>query len=167
MNPGAPANPEPFRLLFVCTGNTCRSPLAEVLARKGVEARGWGHVEVRSAGIHAHPGSPASGGSGRVAAAHGLDLSAHASAPLTPELLGWADLILTMSSRHLDAVRALGGGERATLLGAMADGGEKGGTGGEVPDPFGSDDLIYAETFRVLEEMVERVLERLEPILAP
>jgi len=159
--------PEPFRILFVCTGNTCRSPLAEVLAQRGIEERGWRHVEVRSAGIRTVNGAPASVGSLRAAAAHGLDLSAHRSTPVDGELLEWADLVLTMSAGHLVFVQDMGAGDRATLLGAMAAGGEEVGEGGDVPDPFGEGQAVYEETFQVLEEMVARVLDRLEPIVAP
>lgn len=166
--PVSGSGPEPFRILFVCTGNTCRSPLAEVLARREVQARGWRHVEIRSGGVRAGPGLPASEGSSRVAAEHGLDLSAHSSTPVDGELLDWADLVLAMSAGHLAALQASGAGDRATLLGAMAAGDEESGSGGvEVPDPFGQEDDVYRDTYRVLEEMIVRVLDRLEPIVAP
>jgi protein-tyrosine-phosphatase len=169
MSRGTPVSePEPFRILFVCTGNTCRSPLAEVLARRELEARGWRHVEVRSGGVRAAPGFPASEGSSRVAAEQGLDLSGHSSTPVDQELLEWADLVLAMSAGHLAVIQASGAGERATLLGAMAAGEEEAGAMGiEVPDPFGQDDAIYRDTYRVLEGMIVRVLDRLEPIVAP
>ena len=57
-----PIEAGPLRVLFVCTGNTCRSPMAEVIARRGVRDRGWEHVEVGSAGVAAFDGAPASGG---------------------------------------------------------------------------------------------------------
>ncbi len=158
---------DPFRLLFVCTGNTCRSPLAEVLARRGIEARGWRHVEVASAGAATVAGLPASGGSLRVAREEGLDLSAHRSTPLDGALVARSDLILTMSRSHLEAVRALGGGERATLLSGMASGEEGHGGGADIPDPFGGDDDVYRDTFRALEALVARVLDRIEPVVAP
>lgn len=165
---GGATGPEPFRILFVCTGNTCRSPLAEALARREVQARGWRHVEIRSGGVRAAPGFPASEGSTRVAAEHGLDLSGHASTPVDGPLLDWADLVLAMSPGHLSVIQASGAGDRATLLGAMAAGEEDSGSPGvEVPDPFGQEDAVYRDTYRVLEEMVVRVLDRLEPIVAP
>lgn len=162
MTPGS--TPEPFRILFVCTGNTCRSPLAEVLARTEVARRGWTHVEVRSAGAAARDGAPASEGSLRAAEAGGLDLSGHRSTALDSELVEWADLVLVMSRGHLEAVRSLGGAEKVELLGVFAS---PDGVGSEVPDPFGADASRYAETFRVLEELVVRTMDRLEPILAP
>lgn len=164
---GSPAKAEPFRLLFVCTGNTCRSPLAEALARRDIQARGWSQVEVASAGAHAAAGLPASGGSRRVALEAGMDLSGHVSTPLDGALVARSDLILAMSRSHLEAVQALGGGERVALLGGLAEGAEGYGGGTEVPDPFGGDDDAYRQTLAALEVMVSRVLDRLQPILSP
>ena len=157
---------EDFRLLFVCTGNTCRSPLAEALARRELEELGWSRVEVASAGAAAASGAPASVGALRVAERQGLDLSGHRSTPLTAELVERADLILTMGPSHLLRVLEMGGEERVALLGAFADG-RDGGEGPAVPDPFGGDDDVYEETCRVLEELVTRSIRRLQPLVAP
>ncbi len=164
---GAADRPEPFRLLFVCTGNTCRSPLAEVLAREGAMARGWEHVEVASAGVAAAPGMPASDGSLRVAARHGLDLAAHRSRPLTADLAERADLILAMSPGHLFRLEELDATSRTALLDAFAQGLEGGEVGRGIPDPFGGDDRAYEAAYEAISEAVERVLDRLEPLLAP
>jgi protein-tyrosine-phosphatase len=161
--------PEPFRILLVCSGNTCRSPMAEVLLRRALEARGWRQVEVRSAGVAAYPGSPATEAAVRVTERHGLDLTEHRSTPLDPPLIAWADLILTMTPAHLAAVTWAGGGDRSALITAFAAGG-----GGEpnlvaagVADPFGGDDEEYEATFRELEGLMEGVLDRLGPVLEP
>lgn len=159
---------EAFRLLLVCTGNTCRSPLAEALLRREVERRGWRHVRVRSAGVAAFPGTPASGGARRVGREAGLSLEEHAARPLTPEEVEWADLILTMSPAHLDAVERHGGAGKAALLTAFASGTEHDpASGTAISDPIGGDDELYRATFRELEELIEKVLRRLEPIVAP
>lgn len=166
--PGPEAK-EAYRILFVCTGNTCRSPLAEALARRELEERGWSHVRAASAGISTLTGLPASEGSRAAAESRGLDLSGHESSQLTRERVEWADLILGMSPSHLEAVQELGGGEKAALLGAFAAGreGEEGGARWAVPDPFGGDEAVYRETLDALERMVSRVLSRLEPVVAP
>src|SRR3954466_6121375 len=85
-----------MHILFVCTGNTCRSPMAETLLRHALEARGATQVTVGSAGSGAWEGAPASEGAYLVALEHGLDLSAHRARMLTRELVNSADLVLTM-----------------------------------------------------------------------
>jgi protein-tyrosine-phosphatase len=159
--------PESFRLLFVCSGNTCRSPLAQAVAERELSTLGW-RVEVRSAGVSALSGTPASSGSLGAAERHGMDLSAHRSREVDAELIDWADLILVMSPSHLVRLAQLGGAGKAALLDAFAQG-EEGGedVGGGVPDPFGGDDDAYEETYRTLEELVGKALRRLEPILSP
>ncbi len=158
---------EPFRILFVCTGNTCRSPMSEALARAELARRGWWHVEVESAGASAVPGLPASGGALRVAARHGLDLSAHRGQGLSRELVERADLVLAMSPHHLAAVRARGGEGKSALIADFAEGreGEEGGR--SVADPFGGGDEVYEATFRELRDLVGRALDRLASILDP
>lgn len=159
----------PFRILFVCTGNTCRSPLAEALARREADARGWTHLSASSAGVAAGGGSPASSGSLAAAEQVGLDLSAHGSTQLTAELVADADLVLTMSPHHLFAVIELGGGGHATLLSAFAEGRESEDAfdAPGVPDPFGGPLEEYQQTRDHLEVLVRQVLDRLEPVLAP
>lgn len=154
---------EPFHLLFVCTGNTCRSPLALVLARRALKERGWTRVDVRSAGVAAQPGRPASEGSIRAAARHGIDLQPHQSTQLTRELVAWADLILTMSPGHLVGVDLLGGRSKAELITDFALGREPDSVEGSVgvTDPIGGDDERYEETFRELSLLIDRVIGRL------
>jgi protein arginine phosphatase len=160
-----PADEATFRLLFVCTGNTCRSPMAQVIARSHAEALGWHHVEVRSAGIAAFPGSPASGGAIHAAAAHGLDLSGHAATQLTAAEASAADLILTMSPSHLMSVIELGGGDRAALLTSYAGGVPDDPRADSIPDPVGGSDEEYEATFLLLRELIDRVMTRLQPAL--
>src|SRR5690349_11718390 len=107
--------PTTFNVLFVCTGNTCRSPMAEALAREELERRGWHHVRLASAGTAADFGQPASGNAVSVLARKGIDLDRHSSQPLTRALVEWADLILAMSPSHLGPVARSGGMEKMAL----------------------------------------------------
>ncbi|PRO65756.1 low molecular weight protein arginine phosphatase [Alkalicoccus urumqiensis] len=87
-------------VLFVCTGNTCRSPMAEAifLAKRPDDS-----YQVRSAGVHATDGIPMSEGARQALARHNL-MESHQSEVLTEEMLRWSDVILTMTDSHKQAV---------------------------------------------------------------
>ncbi len=154
-----------LRILFVCSGNTCRSPMAEVLAGRAARELGLASVEVRSAGTHATPGAPASGGARRTMQRHQGSLEGHIATDLSPDLLDWADLVLTMGPGHLLQVRMLGAGGKASLLGAFAHGHDPGEEVDEaqelaVPDPFGGEDDQYEATYQTLEKYVKAAMKR-------
>lgn len=141
--------------------------MAEAIARKRIADLGWSQVEVCSAGIGARDGSPASEGARRVAAAHGLDLSSHEATFLTRPVAESADLILTMSAGHLIRVLELGAADRMAMITSFAAGGDEGAAADGIPDPIGGPDEEYARTFEILDELIERVLARLEPVVSP
>lgn len=147
-----------FHVLMVCTGNTCRSPLAAALLARLLEEGGPNGVTVSSAGVGAQDGAPASEGAYLVALEAGLDLSAHRATQLRPDLVREADLILAMSLSHVQRVAELGGSEKVMLLGEYATGG----AGGEqIPDPFGGDVHAYRETLHNLARLMAGVRDRL------
>ncbi|MEP7326495.1 MAG: low molecular weight protein arginine phosphatase [Gemmatimonadota bacterium] len=148
-----------MKILFVCTGNTCRSPMAEAMMRRLLEERSIGEIEVRSAGTGAYDGAPASEGAYLVGLENGIDLSSHRAQRLTRELVSEADLILTMSPQHRDRAQDFGGGEKVFLLGTYAG---REGEDSAVNDPFGAELEEYRTTYRELESLIQAAISRLQ-----
>jgi protein-tyrosine-phosphatase len=145
------------KVLLVCTGNICRSPLAAALLERALRERGL-EVVVASAGTGAWDGAPASEGAYLVGLERGLDLSSHRARLLTRELVEQADLILTMARHHRARVDELGGEGRVFVLGEYAG---REGEAVEVSDPFGGDLGVYRDTCVELDALAAAVADRL------
>ncbi len=145
-----------MHLLFVCTGNTCRSPIAEAIARRLVSDRSIADVTVASAGTSAWPDAPASDGALLVALEQGIDLGDHRARQLAAEIVSSADVILAMGPHHLDRAEALGGVGKSWLLTDFAGSAPR-----PVSDPFGGDLDVYRATFDELEREIAAVLDRI------
>ena len=126
------------RWLFVCSGNICRSPFAEVAARRMTADR---RFEFASAGTIAVPGNPATRGGIDAAADLGIDLASHRATPLTPSVIAGADRVMAMETEHLAEVLALVPGATVELLDPNGD---------PIPDPYGGDHAEYTASYELI-----------------
>jgi len=148
-----------MKILLVCTGNTCRSAMAEEMLRKALARRGAEGIGVISAGSGAWDGAPVSEGAYLIGLENGLDLSGHRARLLGREMVEEADLVLTMARHHRARVEELGGAGKTWLLGEYAG---RTGPRAEVNDPFGGPLDGYRATYNELEALISEVVLRLE-----
>jgi protein-tyrosine-phosphatase len=149
-------------LLFVCTGNVCRSPMAAGLFyNKLVREKAGERVRIRSAGVWALGGQPASAYAQQVMNEHDLDISAHRGHNLAQADVDEADLILVMTQRHADIIaRDLQrSADKVHLLSEMA------GDPYDIQDPYGGSLSQYRQTATELEDLIERGYARIMKLL--
>ena len=147
-------------VLFVCTGNICRSPIAEGLFRRVLGNRK--DIEVVSAGVHAVSGQPPSLYAVEVCAEVGADISNLRSQPLTAALVDRATHIFAMTGAHLETIQTLfpQGAEKSFLLREFEEPGTT--VWRDLPDPIGLGREVYAQCARIISNALPSVLAFVE-----
>ena len=135
-----------MHIVFICTGNTCRSPMAQGLFQKLLAERGIDSITCDSAGLFAAEGEPAALNAVIAAEELGADLSQHRSKTLPPELLQTTDLFVVMMPNHAGVLKSTGvPEERIRVL------------GGGIGDPYGGD----IELYRASRDQIYNALQQL------
>ena len=140
-----------MNILFVCTGNTCRSPMCEGFFRKLIRDAKRTDLQCESAGLSAFPASP---NAVEVMKQAGVDLSGHRASGLTAERIEKADRIIVMTASHKAAIlrRCPEARSKVFLLGEFASG-----PSGDIADPFGGNTEVYQECFREMKSALENL----------
>lgn len=139
-----------MHITFICTGNTCRSPMAEGIARKIIDEQyPDSGITVSSAGLNTFNGSPASQHAIDACRQIGIDLMNHRSQRINPEIADNTDLFAVMTENHADYLRQCGiPSDRIVVL------------GNGIPDPFGGSLAIYRECRDAIADAVQALLAR-------
>ena len=145
-----------FKILLVCTGNTCRSPMAAGLLKTLLPRKLAEKVKIESAGVCAHDGVSASRNAIEVTRKRGIDISGHTSKRLTRKLVEAADLILVMQKMHMDEVRELcpSRSEHTLLLAELE--GNPGSDEMEIADPCGGSEEVYEQCFTKIHRSLDK-----------
>lgn len=137
------------KIMFICTGNTCRSPMAEGLFRELLKVRKIKKVKCESAGTHAYAGDEAEPNAVAAAKELGADISKHRSRSYNPYIVDDADLFVCMTPAHAAQLS----GVPAEKIVILANG---------IPDPYGGDLAEYRRCAKMIAAGLEDLIKVLE-----
>ena len=157
----SPDRPHPRRVVFVCWGNICRSPMAERVAVGRADEAGLGDVTFTSAGVSAEElGNPMDPRAVATLQEAGYDADGHAAHQIDAAEIDSADLVVAMEQLHIDRLLAMGPG-RTDHLRLLTDFDPDAEPGSGVPDPWYGDDSGFEDTLSSIEAAMPGILDEL------
>ena len=144
-----------MRILFICTGNTCRSPIAEIIGRNSIE-----NILFESAGIFALDGERMSAAAEKVLAEKSYEVLFFGSRRVNEGMLREADLILTMTSEQKEIINSFFEKEKSKIF-TLKEYNNSKRPNLDIADPFGGDISRYRDVLKDIEEEIWRLKERL------
>lgn len=155
-------NPERIEsILFVCTGNLCRSPIAEGILKDRVKREGPQGIRIESAGTWGLEGEPAARHAIDVCSERGVDISGHVARRLSPEMIERSDLVLTMEMEHLQEVLDLDPDALAKTRMLSQYGDEDKRIDRPIRDPYQRPKQAYVRCFEEIEAHVNALFDQL------
>lgn len=139
-----------MKILFVCTGNTCRSPMAEGIARKICSEQALDY-EIGSAGLFINDIDGVSENAVSVMNEIGVDISRHTPTQLTPDIITDSDIIVPMTDSHADVLKNIGADE--SKIRRFDE---------QIPDPYMRSVEVYRECRDKLTECIKKLLEQID-----
>lgn len=147
-----------YKIVYVCTGNTCRSPMAEGILKKKLADAGHKDVHVLSAGIGTLDGYPATPIGVNTAQKHGIDISEHHSRRLTGKLFKEVDLVFALADNHYEFMRNFPNADNKLFMVKGFPLPELADKEHSVDDPLGGTSEEYETIFLEIEREIERAL---------
>lgn len=144
----------PYQVIIVCSGNTCRSPMAEGILKKALAERGAENVAIISAGTLGLVDSPATPSAVEVARSFAVDISQHRSQSFTPELAQRSDLILALAEEHYQTALEYRA-ENVFMLKTFPRR-TKDLRGSSIRDPIGGDGQMYQRAFLEIDDALQQ-----------